>query len=611
MRVTGLTSCADTRAGGGLVRGLSGGQKRRLSLALSFAKNPAVIVLDEPTSGLDSAAASAIMKFLRETAVTMNVATICTIHQPSLSVWNNFQDVLVLSGGKTAYAGCAADMPAHLAKMGSPVPADSNPAEFILDLVNKDFTDAATVDMVLRKWSQKAPEPRRLSILPRAPSDIRKHTTTSLPMQLFHLVCRHLQLTYRDPMLYAGRALFYLVACSFFAFIYLKARERTQEQIPFRLYLAMWIAGVPTSMTVSSVYFLNLESNAVKREVKEGMYSPFMYVVAHTLIQVCAMTLLGLFALGVPLYAIGNFYAPNFVQMWAVYSAMLLCFECWAQLLAVVNANPLMGMLNYLQIWFGAFLFAGVIINPEYVVYPFRLMMYVFPMRWCFKSMTYVEFSDATYKQAELCDPTDPTQALPTDGYGPCYPGGFRCTDEVKTLQCFGKTGQQVLSSLSEMFPAVSTDSSLARDVGVTLGMCLVLKLLFSWALWQKCYPHLKMKPIAALERLSGGLASIGNGRIEGPVANIARRSSSPHSWRSGRSGRRSSFDVQKLADCAGSTSATSDHARVGPSPLDRSQVRSPASIAPSVATSSKSSKRAVTPEAWNSPRMGDAASSA
>ena len=161
-------------------------------------------------------------------------------------------------------------------------------------------------------------------------------------------------------MLYAGRALFFLMACSFFAFIYLRARDRTQEQVPFRLYLAMWVAGVPTSMTVSAVYFLNLESNAVKREVKEGMYSPFVYVAAHSLIQICAMTLLALCALGAPLYGIGNFYSPNLVQMWVVYSSMLLCFECWAQLLSVVNANPLMGMLNYLQLWFGAFLFAGV-----------------------------------------------------------------------------------------------------------------------------------------------------------------------------------------------------------------------------------------------------------
>ncbi len=117
--------------------------------------------------------------------------------------------------------------------------------------------------------------------------------------------------------------------------------------------------------------------------------------------------------------------------------------------------------------------------------------------------------------------------------------------------------------------------------------MCLLLKLLFSWALWQKCYPALKMRPIEALQRLSFGST------IEGPVANIARRSGSV------TSGRRRSLDGLHLRDAKGAISSTADNVRVGPSPPE-SQVRSPASITPSVATSSKSSKRAVTPEAWN-----------
>merc|ERR1719258_742640 len=94
---TGLMSCQHTKAGNMFFRGLSGGQKRRLSLAIALAKRPSVIFLDEPTSGLDSAASAKIMKFLKVIAMQANIAIVCTIHQPSASVFEGFDDTLILS----------------------------------------------------------------------------------------------------------------------------------------------------------------------------------------------------------------------------------------------------------------------------------------------------------------------------------------------------------------------------------------------------------------------------------------------------------------------------------------------------------------------------------
>ena len=93
--------------GGG---GLSSGQRRRLSLAIALTKQPSMIFLDEPTSGLDSAAAAKIMHFLKVTAKQTNIPILCTIHQPSASVYEGFDDVLVLAAGRVAYFGAAAQM---------------------------------------------------------------------------------------------------------------------------------------------------------------------------------------------------------------------------------------------------------------------------------------------------------------------------------------------------------------------------------------------------------------------------------------------------------------------------------------------------------------------
>ncbi len=82
IKATGLSSCKDTKVGNLLLRGISGGQKKRLSLAIELLKSPTVLFLDEPTSGLDAAAAAAIMDLVSDIAVKFSKAIVCSIHQP-------------------------------------------------------------------------------------------------------------------------------------------------------------------------------------------------------------------------------------------------------------------------------------------------------------------------------------------------------------------------------------------------------------------------------------------------------------------------------------------------------------------------------------------------
>lgn len=100
----GLQLCKNTRIGGWLERGISGGERRRASIGYEIITNPALLLLDEPTSGLDASTALRIIKILKQEA-TRGVSILATIHQPSSSIMFCFDRVILLSEGYTIYNG--------------------------------------------------------------------------------------------------------------------------------------------------------------------------------------------------------------------------------------------------------------------------------------------------------------------------------------------------------------------------------------------------------------------------------------------------------------------------------------------------------------------------
>lgn len=145
IKIMGLDVCQNTKVGNDFLKGLSGGQRRRLSLACALLKDPLVIFLDEVTSGLDAAAASSITSFMQELARVNDIIIVCTIHQPSAKIFKGFDRLLLLSGGSVAYSGKVSEVNSYFARLGIEFPLQENPADILLDAVNSDFVDAAVV----------------------------------------------------------------------------------------------------------------------------------------------------------------------------------------------------------------------------------------------------------------------------------------------------------------------------------------------------------------------------------------------------------------------------------------------------------------------------------
>ncbi|XP_076944784.1 ABC transporter G family member 15-like [Bidens hawaiensis] len=140
----GLEDCSDSLIGNWHLRGISGGEKKRLSIALEILVRPRIL-WDEPTTGLDSASAFFVVQALKALARDGRTV-ISSIHQPSSEVFALFDDLLLLSGGEKVYFGDARDAITYFAESGFPCPIKRNPSDHFLRCINTDF-DAVTATL--------------------------------------------------------------------------------------------------------------------------------------------------------------------------------------------------------------------------------------------------------------------------------------------------------------------------------------------------------------------------------------------------------------------------------------------------------------------------------
>jgi ABC-type multidrug transport system ATPase subunit len=239
----GLRRQVNTIVGTPLRKGLSGGQKRRLSVASQLVTGPRIVFLDEPTSGLDSAASYECMDYIKQVAKQHNLIIICSIHQPSTTTFQLFDQLMLLSQGRTCYSGPVSEVQAYFERNGHPIPRQINPAEFLLDLVNNDFVQASNTNKldvadIYQQWDaspeykglQNMVESTEKSSTPLPPNEGDGHGYMATSLILLH---RNFIKSYRDFIAYGTRVVMYFGLAIMMGTVWLRLSYHQSSIQPF------------------------------------------------------------------------------------------------------------------------------------------------------------------------------------------------------------------------------------------------------------------------------------------------------------------------------------------------------------------------------------------
>ncbi|KAL8994682.1 MAG: hypothetical protein Q9169_005412 [Polycauliona sp. 2 TL-2023] len=412
----GLRDQANTLVGTPIRKGISGGQKRRLSIASQLITGPKILFLDEPTNGLDSTASFEVIKYLKKVVQQHKLIVIASIHQPSTATFDLFDKLLLLSAGQTCYFGPISSVRAHMDARGSSIPLYMNPAEFLLDLTSSDFADdssEATTNIVKlhSDWRDSEAAKTLTSSIPLSPtekpdSNHRREGKAHAGFFAIVLALLHRSFikSYRDVVAYGIRFAMYIGLAIMMGTVWLRL-PATQSSIgPFTNAIFFGSAFMSFMAVAYVPAFLEDRATFIK-ERANGLYGATAFMIANFLIGIPYLFLISLI-FSIITYWLNNFRpsASGFFT-WVMWLFLdLLAGESLVVLMSSLFPNfvialALTAFANGLWMSVGGFLVSPKVLNVfwRYVFHYIDYQSYVF------QGMMVNEFAHRTYSCGEGC----------------------------------------------------------------------------------------------------------------------------------------------------------------------------------------------------------------
>jgi len=440
----GLDRVANKKIGSVFYSGVSGGQRRRVSIGVELVTNPSLLFLDEPTSGLDSTSSFKVVEKMRDLA-RHGRTVVATIHQPEAQVLNMFDKLLMLSEGEVVYSGPVKDLVPYFSAQGHVCPVNRNPSAFCMKIINNDFYAEGEERDRAKEIRQKLVDHYRSSDnyrsdiqqieeykgdLEKSKEGLSKHdqkvahkahkrqqreARTNFMEQYLVLTDRCFLNAFRNPLFYGVR-LFMFTALAFVIGTNLLNLGYDDQSITYRQGILFYIVAFFVFMSIAAIPAFIEERAVYLRERTNGHYEVGPYISASSTVSIPFLVVITLVASSVMYFAMnllqtaGAFFYFNLLLFLALY-----CGEAIVQLAATIFPIFILAVLA------AAFIYGYFMYCMGFAVLPFNMPKFWLYLGYYPSMYTYVyagfmtnEFVGLTFTTERFCSPS-PCQSTGQD----------------------------------------------------------------------------------------------------------------------------------------------------------------------------------------------------
>lgn len=289
-----IIGCKDTLIGNAELKGISGGERKRVSIGVELVSSPTILFLDEPTSGLDSQTSKKVVTLLKKLAVEKNIIVACTIHQPSSNIFTLFDQLIILERGNIIYNDVPTNITDYFQSINKPLKLNANPADSFMKVleentksINKEEANyfIGRYEPYIEKNKKRIKDELETS-KKGINIDCKNNNSASFSEATGILINRSWLNFIRNPSMLKQKIGFTLIFGFMIASVFWKLDPDTYDGISGRIGFAFFIAiNVFMSQVMGSVLSFPTERPVFIREYSNKLYSVESYYTAKNLVE--------------------------------------------------------------------------------------------------------------------------------------------------------------------------------------------------------------------------------------------------------------------------------------------------------------------------------------